>query len=76
MVFEGGSKFFHKVFESAHRNGSSGDALLSEGGSPGLGCSLGHIGEGKGDFLGAGVTYCIIDFEVEKNGGEPGVVFE
>ena len=65
MVFEGGPEFFHKVFESAHRNGSSHDGLLSEGSGPGLSCPFGHVGEGECDLLGTGVIYCIIDFEIE-----------
>ena len=75
MMFEGSSELFHEVIKSAHRNGSSSDGLLSEGSSPDLGCSFGHVGEGKGDFLGTGVVYCIIDFEIEKDSQEPGCGF-
>ena len=62
VVFEGGFEFFYEVFEGTHGDGGSGNGLLSEGGGPGLGCFLGHVREGEGDFLGVGVVASIIDF--------------
>ena len=67
MVFEGGPEFFHKVIERPHGDGCSGDGLLSEGGGPGLGCSFGHVKECEGNFLGMGVVYCVVDFEIEED---------
>ena len=71
MVFKGGSEFFHEVIERPHEDGGSGDGLLSEGGGPDLGCSFGHVGECEDNFLGMGIIYCIVDFEIEEDGREP-----
>ena len=71
MVFEGGFELFYEVFEGAHGDSCSGNGLLFEGGGPGLGRSLGHVGEGESNLFGTGVVDCVIDFLVEKNQRKP-----
>ena len=70
-MFEGGSEFFYEVVEGTHGVGGSGNGLLSEGSGPGLGCSSGHVGECKGNLLGMGIVYCVVDLEIEEDSREP-----
>ena len=44
MVFEHGFKFGDKVREGPHSYGGPRDGVLSEGGCPGEGGTLGHVG--------------------------------
>ena len=71
MVFEGSFEFLYEIFEGSHGYGGSSDGPLSKDSSPGLDGSFGHVGEGEGDLLGAGVVYRIVYFEIEENQGQP-----
>ena len=62
MVFECNFKLLDGVGEGFNSDDSSRDSILSEGGCPGEGGSLGHVGQGEGDFL----VVIIIDFLVDK----------
>ena len=69
MVFE--LEFGDEIREGPHSYGGSRDGILPEGGCPGEGRTLGHVGQGKGDFLVVNVVDSFIDEEVELYGVQP-----
>ena len=71
MVFERGFEFGDKVKEGPHGYGGSRGGVLSEGGCPGEGRSLGHVGQGKSDLLVVIVVDFFIGKEVESYGVQP-----
>ena len=58
MVFECCFELFDEVREGSDSDDSAADGILLEGSCPSEGGSLGHIGQGEGDFL----IVIIIDF--------------
>ena len=71
VVFECGLEFGDKVREGSHSYGGSRDGILSEGGCPGEGRTLGHVGQGEGDFLVVIIIDFFIDEEVESYSVQP-----
>ena len=71
VVFERGLKFGDEVREGSHSYGGSRDGILPEGGCPGEGGTLGHVGQGEGNFLVVIVVDFFIDAEVELYGIQP-----
>ena len=71
MVFECGLEFGDEVREGPHSYGGPRDGILSEGGCPGEGGALGHVGQGKGNLLVVIVIDFFIDKEVELYGVQP-----
>ena len=63
MVFECCFELFDEVREGSDSDDSAADGILLEGSCPSEGRSLGHIGQGEGDFL--------IDEEVKLYGIQP-----
>ena len=71
VVFECSFELHNKVGEGAHGYGSSCNGVLSEGGSPCKGKSLGHVGKGEGNYFVVGVIDFVIDKEVEAYSVQP-----
>ena len=68
LVFEGLLELSKKVVPGPEGNSGTVDGVLPEGFSPGLGGSLGHIRESKGDFLCVVAVRGLIDCKVELDG--------
>ena len=71
MVFEHSFKLHDEAREGSDGEDPARDSMLSEGGCPSEGRSLGHVGQGKGDFLVVIIVYFLVDEQVELYGIQP-----